>query len=81
VNKLARLDSAWGVAVVRVIMAFVLIVTGYQKVTAGIDNVAAIMIKDGILIPTVMAIYITVLELIGGLLLLVGLGGRWLGLL
>jgi putative oxidoreductase len=81
VNRLSRLDSGWGIAVVRVIMAFVLIITGYEKLISGIEKVAASMIRNHIPFPTVMAAYITALELIGGALLLVGLGRRWLGLL
>jgi putative oxidoreductase len=81
VNRLLRLDSGWGIAVVRVIMAFVLIITGYEKLISGIEKVTASMIRNHIPFPTVMAAYITALELIGGVLLLVGLGGRWLGLL
>lgn len=79
--RLPRLDPGWGIAVVRVIMGFVLIITGYEKVISGIEKVAASMTRNHILFPTVMAAYITTLELIGGVLLLVGLGGRWLGLL
>jgi putative oxidoreductase len=81
VTRLSRIDSAWGVTVVRVIMAFVLIITGYEKLMAGINRVTVAMMKNQIPFPRVMAGYITALELIGGVLLLIGLGGRWLGLL
>src|SRR5438309_8502882 len=30
-NRLPNLDSSWGIAVVRMIMGFVLIITGYEK--------------------------------------------------
>jgi putative oxidoreductase len=80
-QRWAQLDPGWGVAAVRVIMAIVIIVTGYQKLTAGVDRVTAIMVHDGIPLPTVAGIFITGLEVLGGLLLLVGLGGRLLGLL
>src|SRR5690348_9573141 len=81
VTRLSRIDSAWGVTVVRVIMAFVLMITGYEKLMAGINRVTVAMMKNQIPFPRVMAGYITALELIGGVLLLIGLGGRWLGLL
>jgi putative oxidoreductase len=80
-NRLPRWDSDWGLAVVRVIMGFVLIITGYEKLISGIQKVSAIMLKNQIPFPTAAAAYITVLELVGGVLLLIGLGGRWLGLL
>jgi len=81
VTRLSRIDSAWSITVVRVIMGFVVMITGYEKLMAGINRVAATMMKNQIPFPRVMASYITALELIGGVLLLIGLGGRWLGLL
>ncbi len=80
-NSLPRLDASWGVAVVRVIMAFVLIITGYEKLISGIHKVTGIMIKAHIPFPIVAAAYITALELVGGILLFIGLRGRWLGVL
>jgi len=81
VNRLLNLDSSWGIAVVRMIMGFVLIITGYEKLISGIQKVSAGMLRNQIPFPTAMAAYITGLELVGGFLLLIGLGGRWLGLL
>ena len=80
-KRLPQLDSDWGIAAVRMIMGFMLILTGYEKLTSGIQRVSASMVKNQIPFPTVMAAYITALELLGGFLLLIGLGGRWLGLL
>jgi putative oxidoreductase len=81
VNKFPRLNSGWGIAVVRIIMGFVLIITGHEKLISGIQRVSATMLKNRIPFPTVAAAYITALELVGGVLLLIGLGGRLLGLL
>jgi uncharacterized membrane protein YphA (DoxX/SURF4 family) len=81
VNRLFSLDSGWGIAVVRVLMAFVLIVTGSDKLVSGNDKVTASMIRNQIPVPRVAAAYIMTLELIGGIFLLLGLGGRWLGFL
>jgi putative oxidoreductase len=79
--RLPRLDSGWGIVVVRMIMGFVLIITGHEKLISGIQRVSATMLKNRIPFPTVAAAYITTLELVGGVLLLIGLGARWLGLL
>jgi putative oxidoreductase len=79
--RLPRLDSGWGIAVVRIIMGCVLIITGHEKLISGIQRVSATMLKNRIPFPTVAAAYITTLELVGGVLLLIGLGARWLGLL
>jgi putative oxidoreductase len=62
-------------------MGFVLIITGHEKFISGINRVAASMIRNQIPFPRVMAGYITGLELIGGVLLLVGFAVRLLGLL
>lgn len=80
-NKFPRLNSGWGIAVVRMIMGLVLIITGHEKLISGIQRVSATMLKNRIPFPTVAAAYITALELVGGVLLLIGLGGRLLGLL
>lgn len=80
-NKFPRLNSGWGLAVVRMIMGLVLIITGHEKLSSGIQRVSAIMLKNRIPFPTVAAAYIIALELVGGVLLLIGLGGRLLGLL
>jgi len=79
--RLPRLDSGWGTAVVRIIMGCVLIITGHEKLISGIQRVSATMLKNRIPFPTVAVAYITTLELVGGVLLLIGLGARWLGLL
>ena len=79
--RLPRLDSGWGIVVVRIIMGCVLIITGHEKLISGIQRVSATMLKNRIPFPTVAAAYITTLELVGGVLLLIGLGARWLGLL
>jgi putative oxidoreductase len=79
--KLRVLDSGWGVAVVRVIMGVVLIITGHEKFMSGMNRVAAGMVKNQIPYPRMMAAYITGLELLGGILLVAGLGARFLGLL
>src|SRR5215467_12277161 len=62
-------------------MGLVLIITGYEKLISGLQRVSANMVKNQIPFPTVMGAYITTLELVGGFFLLIGLGGRWLGLL
>lgn len=71
----------WGLTAVRVAMAIILIVAGYQKWVSGIGGTSAYFAKVGIPLAGVMGPFIGLLELGGGLLLLVGLFARWLGLL
>jgi putative oxidoreductase len=80
---IAGLDPAWGITVVRIAMAIILIVYGYQKwfqfgVSAGVTGMFA---KYGLPAPGLLAFIAATLELGGGILLLIGLFARWLGLL
>jgi putative oxidoreductase len=75
------MDSGWGVAAVRVVMGLVFIAAGWNKVAVGFGTVATNFGKMGMPAPGLTGPFIALLELIGGALLLVGLAGRWLGLL
>jgi putative oxidoreductase len=74
-------DVGWGVAAVRSVMGLIFLTAGWGKVTSGFDVVAANFGKMGMPAPGVVGPFIALLELIGGALLLVGVAGRWLGLL
>ena len=76
------IDPGWGITAVRVAMAIVFIHAGWLKwfhfgVTAG---VTANMTKYGLPVPVAWAFVAATMELVGGLALLIGLFGRWLGL-
>jgi putative oxidoreductase len=77
------IDPGWGITAVRVGMALIMIHAGWLKwfhygVTTG---VTASMAKFGLPMPAVFAFVAATLELVGGVLLLIGLFGRWLGVL
>jgi putative oxidoreductase len=74
-------DAGWGVAAVRIVMGLIFLTAGWGKVTSGFGVVAANFAKMGMPAPGVVGPFIALLELIGGALLLVGIAGRWLGLL
>ena len=69
----------WGIAVVRIAMGIVLMVAGYSKFAGGIDGFAGFVDQVGAPAPGVVAALIAAVELVGGLLILIGLGVRWLG--
>src|SRR5260370_32544348 len=73
------LDPGWGVAAVRVVMGLILLNAGWGKVASGLPTVASNFAKLGMPTPGVTGPFIALLELVGGALLLVGLGGRWVG--
>jgi putative oxidoreductase len=80
---IAGLDPGWGITAVRIAVAIILIVHGYQKwfqfgVTTG---VAGLFAKFGLPMPGLLAFVAATLELGGGILLLIGLFTRWVGLL
>ena len=77
------IQPGWGITVVRLAMGLITVVAGYQKFVVGPSAVAAFWVKNSYAIPTasIVAPYIAVQELIGGLLLILGLLTRWVGLL
>lgn len=75
------IHPGWGVTVVRVAVAIVFIVAGWTKMNAGLSAVTAGFEKMAIPMASIAGPFIAVLELIGGVLLLLGIAGRWLGLL
>jgi len=78
--RLPELQREWGITVVRVMMGIILLTAGYQKFAGGVGVVAAGFEKIPIPLPWLSALFISTLELVGGALLIVGLGVRWLGL-
>src|SRR5438094_9987767 len=75
------LDPAWGVAAVRIVMGLIFVTAGWSKIANGFGAVAANFGKMGMPAPGITGPSIALLELIGGALLLVGIAGRWPGLL
>lgn len=75
------IHPAWGITAVRVAMGLIFIVAGYQKWSSGVSGMTAAFGKMGIPVPGIAGPFIGTLELVGGILLLLGLFGRWLGLL
>ena len=75
------LDAGWGVMAVRVAMGLIFLGAGWSKVASGFGTVSTNFAKMGMPIPGVTGPFIALLELVGGALLLVGLFGRWVGLL
>src|SRR5713101_6110914 len=74
-------EPGWGVTVVRISMGLIFAVHGYQKFAGGIAGVSAFFAKVSIPLPGLMAPFIATLELVGGILLVLGLASRWVGLL
>ena len=74
-------DPGWGVAAVRIVMGLIFVTAGWGKIANGFGAVAANFGKMGMPAPEITGPFIALLELVGGALLLIGVAGRWLGLL
>lgn len=75
------IHPGWGLTLVRISTGLIFAVHGYQKFAGGVAGVAGYFAKLGIPAPGLMAPVIATLELLGGVLLIVGLAARWVGLL
>jgi putative oxidoreductase len=79
-RRIAGIDPDWGVTAVRIATALILLHAGYQKVAGGLDAVADGFAKMGIPMAPVAGPAVAIFEVVAGVALLVGLLGRWLGL-
>ncbi len=78
---IAGISPGWGVTAVRLVMGVILALTGWGKYQAGMAAVSSSFEKMGMPMPGITGPSIMVLELIGGILLILGVATRWLGLL
>ena len=79
--KRLLLYPSYGLFIVRITAGAVFAVHGYQKFAGGIDRIASFFSKIGIPAPNLMAPFIGGLELIGGILLFLGVATRWMSVL
>jgi putative oxidoreductase len=68
-----RLTARYGLAILRVVLGIAMLVHGWGKLSGGVDNVAGFFGGMlGIPAPGLMAWVVTIVELVGGILLVVG---------
>jgi putative oxidoreductase len=76
------LHLAWGITVVRVMAGLIIFVAALEKYTAmGFSGFSAVAAQLSIPAAGFWGVFIPLLELIGGALILVGLGTRWVAVL
>jgi len=76
------LSPAWGVTALRATAGLILVVAAFEKFFGGgFAGFTQVVTSLGIPLPQFFGIFIPLLELIGGALLLVGLGARWVAVL
>lgn len=72
-NGILGVRPDWGITAVRVMTGLLFAVHGYQKFARGLGDVSAYFAKISIPFPGLMAPFIATLEVIGGILLILGL--------
>ena len=76
------LSPAWGITILRATAGLILVVAAFEKFFGGgFAGFTQVVTSLGIPLPQFFGIFIPLLELIGGALLLVGLGARWVAVL
>jgi putative oxidoreductase len=68
-----RLTARYGLAILRIVLGIAMIVHGWSKLSGGVDNVAGFFGGTlGIPAPGLIAWVVTIVELLGGILLVIG---------
>lgn len=80
-RALERVPPGWGIAAVRIMAGIILVIAGWQKLSGGVGGFTGGMARMGFPGAEVLAPLVIAFEFIGGLLILVGAGVRWLGII
>ena len=80
--KLHALPPTWGITVVRVVAGLIIFVAALEKFYGGgFDGFTRTTTGLGLPWPQLWGVFIPLLELIGGALIVLGLGARWVAIL
>ncbi|MCD6029711.1 MAG: DoxX family protein, partial [Thermomicrobiales bacterium] len=76
-----RITAHYGLAILRIVLGIAFAVHGWSKLSGGVDGVAGFFGSLGIPAPTLIAWVVTIVELVGGLLLIAGALTQIVGIL
>jgi putative oxidoreductase len=80
--RLRTLPTDFGITIVRVMAGLIITVASLEKFTGGgFDGFTKVSGGLGLPVPELWGVFIPLLELIGGLMILTGLGSRWVAFL
>ncbi|MEK7173797.1 MAG: DoxX family protein, partial [Patescibacteria group bacterium] len=65
--------GAWSLSFLRVVTGLTFAIHGYQKISMGVDNFANMLLLLGVPAAPFMAWVVTLVELIGGILIILGI--------
>jgi putative oxidoreductase len=72
---------SWGLTLLRSVVGVIFVMHGWQKLSWGFQNVAGFLGSVGIPLPTVAAVVLTMVELLGGIALILGMLTRYVATL
>lgn len=67
-----KLTAPYGLAILRIVLGIAMAVHGWGKLSGGVDGVAGFFGSLGIPVPSLTAWLVTIIELVGGILLIIG---------
>ncbi len=77
-----RITAHYGLAILRIVLGIAFAVHGWSKLSGGVGNFAANALTNlGVPLPELMAWVVTIVELVGGLLLIAGALTQIVGIL
>jgi putative oxidoreductase len=76
-----KVTARYGLAVLRIVLGIAMAVHGWSKLSGGVDGVAGFFATLGIPAAGLMAWVVTIVELVGGILLIVGFLTQIVGIL
>jgi putative oxidoreductase len=68
---------SWGLTLLRVVVGVIFVMHGWQKLSMGFHNVAGFLTSLGIPMPTLAAVLLTIVEFVGGIVLILGVLTRY----
>lgn len=76
-----KLTAPYGLAILRIVLGIAMAVHGWGKLSGGVDGVAGFFGSIGVPLPSLTAWLVTIIELVGGILLILGAATQIVSLL